>query len=169
MVEAALAAGADQVLILPSYRPPHKADHIIASDEQRVEMCGRLAKGLEKARVETLEIDEKLRYTADTLRRLHEMYPDNELILLLGADALRSLRWWKSAESIVASAEIWAFHRGGSDDVGLPNVRYVDTAIPAVSSSDVRGRCLRGESIQGLVPKSVEQYILSEHLYESEE
>ena len=80
----------DKLLVIPTGRPPHKS---LAPDspspDQRLELT-RLAMeqtGLED-RVEVLDLElrrEGNSYTVDTLSRLRELYPGEELWLLLGA------------------------------------------------------------------------------------
>lgn len=169
MAEAALAAGADQVWLLPSFRPPHKDGHLKAQDRQRLQMCQLLADDVPQIQVNTLELNKKLRYTADTLRFLKTELPAScSLVLLLGSDALHSLLWWKDAGKIMAAADIWAFDRNHLARPEIPGVRFLDTVIPAVSSTAIRLLRQQGSSIHGLVPEAVEAYITHNHLYESE-
>jgi nicotinate-nucleotide adenylyltransferase len=45
------------------------------------------------------------------------------------------------------------------------DVHVLDSVASTVSSSEVRRRCRRGQSIRGLVPAAVEEYILRQGLY----
>ena len=91
----AAAAAAEQLsperlLIVPDNIAPHKemADYTPEAS-QRYEMCALAFQGIKGAEVSDMEI---LRggksYTADTVRLLRERYPEDELILVVGADML---------------------------------------------------------------------------------
>ena len=54
-------------------------------------------------------------YTADTLRELKKLYPEDELWLLMGTDMFLSLQCWREPEVICALAGIAAFSRTEAD------------------------------------------------------
>lgn len=60
-------------------------------------------------------------YTIDTVQELHKLYPDDELIFIMGGDSLASLHLWRDYKELLAYVKIWAFDRAGSDDV-VPDI-----------------------------------------------
>ena len=123
-MEAARAAiavlGLDRLLFMPDNQPPHKElSAISATSKQRLKMVKLMADGLLLpgiTEVSTLELEREGRsYTADTLRRLREVYPEDELWLLMGTDMFLSLHTWREPETIMALAGIAAFARSRSD------------------------------------------------------
>ena len=46
-------------------------------------------------------------YTIDTLVRLSEKYPENEYVLIMGADNLKNFHKWKNYEQILEDYSIY--------------------------------------------------------------
>ncbi len=174
----------DKLLVIPTGHPPHKTlPPGGPTPEQRLEMT-RLAMeqaGL-KDRIEVLDLEirrEGNSYTADTLARLKEQYPEDELWLLMGADMFLTLQSWRQPERILSLAGIAAFGRTEADTGGLfdlqrdylyrmyPQARLFTLSIPGVvdvSSTELRDRLAKGEGGALLAP-AVYGYILRKKLY----
>ena len=175
----------DKVLFLPAAIPPHKQDRPLTEAAHRVEML-RLATGGHPAfAISTDEIDRGgVSYTVDTLARLEAAHPADELLLILGPDALADLPTWREPATILARAEIIAVAREGVDDVraivAAPQLaallgpertrRVVDNSVtcPAIGirASDMRRAIAAGRSIRFRTPRAVEQYIAAHRLYQ---
>ncbi len=174
----------DQLLVIPTGNPPHKTLPAGSpGPERRLEMT-RLAMeqaGLgEKAEVLDLELRrEGNSYTADTLARLKEQYPEDELWLLMGADMFLTLQAWHEPGRIFSLAGVAAFGRTEADTEDLfsvqrdylcrtyPQARIFTLSIPGVvdvSSTELRQRLAKGEGGNLLAP-AVYGYILREGLY----
>ncbi|MCD8005153.1 MAG: nicotinate-nicotinamide nucleotide adenylyltransferase, partial [Oscillospiraceae bacterium] len=111
---AVAALELDRLLFVPARTPPHKnLPEDGASPAQRLEMTELMADGLGMpgvARASGLELErEGKSYTADTLRQLHELFPQDELWLLVGSDMFLSLHRWSRPEEIMALAGVAAF------------------------------------------------------------
>ena len=174
----------DKLLVIPTGHPPHKTlPPGGPTPEQRLEMT-RLAMeqaGL-KDRIEVLDLEirrEGNSYTADTLARLKEQYPEDELWLLMGADMFLTLQSWHQPERILSLAGIAAFGRTEADTGELfdlqrdylyrmyPQARLFTLSIPGVvdvSSTELRDRLAKGEGGALLAP-AVYGYILRKKLY----
>ena len=174
----------DNLLVIPTGNPPHKTLPAGSpGPERRLEMT-RLAMeqaGLgEKAEVLDLELRrEGNSYTADTLARLKEQYPEDELWLLMGADMFLTLQAWHEPGRIFSLAGVAAFGRTEADTEDLfsvqrdylcrtyPQARIFTLSIPGVvdvSSTELRQRLAKGEGGNLLAP-AVYGYILREGLY----
>lgn len=174
----------DKLLVVPTGHPPHKTlPPGSPTPEQRLEMT-RLA--MEQAglgdRVEVSDLEVRRAgnsYTADTLARLREQYPEDELWLLMGADMFLTLQTWREPERILSLAGIAAFGRTEADTEELfsvqreylyrtyPQARIFTLSIPGVvdvSSTELRDRLAKGEGGALLAP-AVYGYILREKLY----
>ena len=159
----------DKLLVIPTGNPPHKTLPAGSpGPERRLEMT-RLAMeqaGLgEKAEVLDLELRrEGNSYTADTLARLKEQYPEDELWLLMGADMFLTLQAWHEPGRIFSLAGVAAFGRTEADTEDLfsvqrdylcrtyPQARIFTLSIPGVvdvSSTELRQRLAKGEGGRG--------------------
>ena len=105
-------------------------------------------------------------YTVDTLRELRERWPGADLVLLLGADAVRDLPEWHAPEEIVQLAQLAMLIRGGDT---VPDMRFAAVPVPVtrvdVSATEIRRRVRDRVPIRYLVTEGVRDVIRREHLY----
>lgn len=167
----------DSALIVPAFVSPFKLDRVPALPEQRMEMC-RLAFGnIPCAVVCDTEIKrEGASYTYETLLELTEKYKTKKLFLITGADSFMTIDRWKNPDIIFEHAVVCAVPREGDDMDALKKqaerlhtlnaeTRLLDASVMTVSSTEIRRRVSSGESISGLVPPQVENYIIENALY----
>ena len=176
----------DLLLLVPDGQPPHKMlPPGSPTPEQRLEMTRLAGEQLglgERVRTLDLELKREGRsYTAETLRQLHQQYPEDELWLLMGTDMFLTLQAWREPGEILSLAGIAAFGRTEEDTEGLfsvqrdylyrtyPQARIFTLTIPGVvdvSSTELRTMLARGEG-GNLLPPAVYGYILREGLYDT--
>ena len=176
----------DLLLLVPDGQPPHKMlPPGSPSPEQRLEMTRLAGEQLglgERVRTLDLELKREGRsYTAETLRQLHQQYPENELWLLMGTYMFLTLQAWREPGEILSLAGIAAFGRTEEDTEELfsvqrdylyrtyPQARIFTLTIPGVvdvSSTELRTMLARGEG-GNLLPPAVYGYILREGLYDT--
>lgn len=170
------ALNLDRVLWVPAGQPPHKTDQIVSSDRDRLAMLDLALADLATDVISTVDIDRSgPSYTADTLEILAEHFPSARLFFLMGEDSLRDLPTWHHPERILGVAELAVAGRPGvetdlesleSQVAGVAKrVHVVPTDEVAISSSEIRRRVNENQSIRGLVPASVENYIRDHGLY----
>ncbi|HKM43082.1 MAG TPA: nicotinate-nucleotide adenylyltransferase [Limnochordia bacterium] len=171
--------GLDQVLFLPSGKPPHKSMKQVSDAEHRFMMTVLAILTNPHFEVSRLDMDrEGISYTIDALRTLRENYgPDAELFFITGADAIFEINDWKNSEEYLSIAHFIAAARPGfclgelpkatQDWVGQHGDRFhvLDVPAMAISSTEIRERVRKGQSIRYLVPESVEHYIRRHNLY----
>jgi nicotinate-nucleotide adenylyltransferase len=157
--------GLERVLWIPTGNPGYRRPPV-ASIADRLAML-RLAVNDEPA----YEIDERelsasaSPYTVDTLTALRAERPRDEFYLLLGADQYASFRAWRRPEDLARLARIAVFTRPGYELPGGEAI-VVPMAPMPVSASDIRARAARGESLEGLAPPAVANYIAAKRLYQ---
>ena len=167
----------DRSIIIPAFVSPFKTARGAAAPEHRLEMCRLAFAGWTNAIVSDIELRrEGASYTCDTLTYLSEMYPEDELFLITGADAFLTIQSWRSPEVIFSKATVCTIPRNGDDATRLEShsdylktlgarTAVLDVRVMAVSSTEIRERIRNCQSINGLVPDRVERYILSRGLY----
>ena len=163
------ALSLDRLVFVPAATQPLKVGRANASPEQRLAMARLLVGGDPRFDVDAIEVDRGgLSYTVDTLTTLAARWPDAELFWLVGADVPRSFASWRSPERIVELATVVVLQRAGEapDLASMPGrPRCLTTRRIDVSSTEIRDRVRRGQSIRGFVPDAVAAYIETARLY----
>jgi nicotinate-nucleotide adenylyltransferase len=168
--------GLDRVLFVPVHTPPHKEASCDPGVEHRVALCEAAVAGDDRFVVSRLEADVPGRsYTVDTLSRLHEQRPEDQLTFIVGGDMARSLPDWREPETILSLADIGVAGREdvGADSIrvrlgvlaGADRVRFFDMPRIDISSTLIRERVAAGRPVRYLVPDAVAAYIAREGLY----
>ena len=108
------ALGLDKLLVIPDRIAPHKQlPQGSASPQQRLEMVRLALEDQPKVEVSDMELlREGVSYTWQTVEQLHEQYPNDQLILLMGTDMLLSFHQWRNPERILEYAHLGVFYRG---------------------------------------------------------
>jgi nicotinate-nucleotide adenylyltransferase len=102
------------------------------------------------------------RYTVDAL----EAAAYDDPIFLIGADELEALPTWKEPDRLLELARLGVATRPGHAATTTgPRIRVFELEPHPVSSSDLRERVRRGESIDGFVVPSVARYVEERRLY----
>lgn len=155
--------GLDRVLVMPAGDPWQKEDRPITPARDRVAMC-RLA----VEDVEGLEVDDRetLRggptYTVDTLATFPD---DEELFLILGADAAAGLSTWHRWQDLLDRVTVVVVPRPGTSITAISGGVVVDMGALDVSGTDIRRRAREGRPFRYLVTREVHEYIVAGDLY----
>lgn len=133
-------------------------------------------------------------YSVDTVRHFRHVFhhPGDRVYFILGADSFLEIPTWREYEALLDSCDFIVASRPGfrmdalrlvipPELFGRPDeraalesrairlrrtcVHLLDTVTSHVSATDLRRRMHRGQSIRGLVPARVEEYILKQALY----
>jgi len=169
----------ESVILSPVSRPWHKTAQDLAPAEDRLSMLELALAEDPEFLVTTVDLDRGGdTYTVDTLDDLDalfaEQYPDEtvEWFFLAGADAISGLASWKSPEELLRRAQFVAVTRPGHELVlpeveGADDIMVLEIDAANISSTEVRERAARGESLDELVPELVAEYIVEHGLYSS--
>ena len=175
---ARAAFGLDEVWLIPCAVPPHKTTTGLAPDADRLAMLRFAIADDPSLRV--LDIEMRLpppSWTLRTLDALRAEHPDHRFAFIIGGDTLTQLHTWHEPLQVLERARFVTLARAGygrptADAIRLPPpwperllADYREAALPDVSSSGIRDRIRRGESIDGLVPEGVIRYIEEKGLY----
>lgn len=190
--EAMSSCGLDRVLFLPAADPPHKS------------VANEISFSVRMAMVETALVDNPVfsvsdlesrrrgkNYSVQTLRLLHQEYPDDELFFIVGLDSFRDLASWRDYRQIFGLAHLVVVSR---PDVSTGNPRdllpvamrpqfcydstsrkllhdsgktviFCEETSLDISSTRIRQMVAAGQPVDHLVPPGVARFIASHHLY----
>ncbi|GAA5109577.1 nicotinate-nucleotide adenylyltransferase [Haloechinothrix salitolerans] len=160
----------DEVIFVPTGQPWQKSDRVVSDAEDRYLMTVIATASNPVFTVSRVDIDRPgPTYTVDTLRELHERYPDDELYFITGADAIEQILTWHAVDEMFDSAHFIGVTRPGYDlnDHHLPEgkVSLVEVTAMAISSTGLRERVRKGEPVWYLTPDGVVRYIDKHKLY----
>ncbi len=178
------ASGADEIVIMPAKRPPHKSLDGMATDAQRMQMC-RIAFTEDEAlrgrcRVSDYELtQDEISYTINTIEHfVAQGYFD--ISILIGTDMLTTFESWYRYRDLFELVSIYYIDRydGVTDNTRAVADRFckdygarivaLDAPVFEVSSTDIRKRIASGISVEGLIDKKVEKYIIKNSLYKQD-
>ncbi|SHJ82434.1 nicotinate-nucleotide adenylyltransferase [Paramaledivibacter caminithermalis] len=169
----------DKVYFIPVGIPPHKQGKKITSSKHRYFMTLLATITNPYFEISKIEIeDDGISYTVNTIKKFKETVDYNaELYFITGADAIYELESWKNVKELLGLCNFIAASRPGIDEDKLKskikdlkekyNGNIILTSVPAlaISSTDIRNRVKKGESIKYITPESVEYYIYKNSLY----
>ena len=182
-LQAAEEYSLDKLIFMPAGDPYCKRDRDVTPAEHRLEMTRLAVSEMPDICVcSDLEVRTPGRtYTAETLKKLHELYPKAQLYFIAGADSVLYMDSWHSPGQIFENAFVLCAarpgsHEGlrseierlnskysskrGSDPVLMLHIRETD-----ISSTEIRRRHRLGEDISAYVSRGVLEYIDSHGLY----
>ncbi len=162
--------GLDVVTFIPAGAPWQKAGRRVSSAADRWAMTELAVAGVDYFEADDREVRrDGWTYTIDTLESF-----DDDVVLVVGADAACGLPTWHRFEAVCARAEIAVVPRPGVENesvaAALEGARWRLLAGPSI---DISGTALRtfvaaGTSIRFLVPEPVRRYIIEHGLYVDE-
>lgn len=159
--------GLEKVLWVPNRLPPHKA-YSAASPFHRERMVSLAITDNPKFELSRVELERSgPSFMVDTLGLLQEVV-EAELVLILGSDAYAGFGEWRAPEQIRKLARLAVYPRAGFDIAHL-NVDAGATLVRAptldLSSTAIRDRLARAQSVRYQVPDAVLTYISTHRLY----
>lgn len=166
----------DRVLFIPAGAPPHKRNQVVSPAAVRLDMLRAAIADDPHFDIETLELDrEGPSYSVDTVATLKAAYPDDTLVLLIGADQYGEFATWHEPDRLAGMVELAVLSRAGTEtNVGPAEkaakfgAQYVNVTRIDISSTAIRRRCAAGESIRYLVPAGVAAYLSEHRVYETQ-
>ena len=168
----------DELIIIPTYLPPHKEADPADEPYHRLKMCELAFAGVERTVVSDMEIARGGRsYTVDTLRALTS--PGRELFFLCGSDMLLSFDTWREFVTIFSLCRPDYIRRESDPEVARAiagkNAEYqrkygvsfieLEAEPIVISSQEIREKIMRGEDVSDYLPRDVAKYIYENQLY----
>jgi len=163
----------DKILLVPAYNPPFKDDS--AMPEYRLKMAELAAEGDQGLEVSDIEYEhEGKSYSYLTIQKLYKRFDvEGKIGFIIGTDAYINLDKWYEADKLKQLVDFVVFEREipFSDErvnaLQKKGFNLIKAALPFkdISSSEIRKRVKKGESISDFVAHTVEEYIYEHGLY----
>jgi nicotinate-nucleotide adenylyltransferase len=190
--EVMQACQLDEVLFIPAAEPPHKMVAGEVSFAHRMAMVKIAIRNYPGFHASDLEIRRRGKsFSVDTLEILHQKKPQGERYFIIGLDSYRDIASWKDFARLFSLCHLVVTTRPG---VGLSNpldplpvairkefcyddqtgeirhssgnqLIFINKINIDISSSQIRTLLSEGQSIRGLVPQEVADYIEEHSLY----
>lgn len=168
--------GIARVLFIPTGHPNFKRGQHVTDAKTRAEMVALAIADEPCFALDRREVERPgITYTADTLEELHAELPNTRLFFVIGADSAETLVHWRRAATIARLATFVVVRRPGVDCAHVLQVHrespldfdllFLDAPQVDISSTELRARLWRGDSVEGLMPKPVIDYIEEHGLY----
>lgn len=151
----------DRVWLVVSPQNPLKNKRQLLNEFDRLEMVNIAIENDNNLKASDIEFNlPRPSFTVDTLAHLKEKYPEDEFVLIMGADTVNTLPKWKNYEYLVNNHDIYVYPRPGIEiKHSFERVKVFDTPIMEISSSYIRRNIRNGKSARYLVPESVSDFI----------
>ena len=163
--EAARQLNLDRVLLVVAGSPPHQPNGPTMPGVRRLALVQAACADDPLLEASDLELHrDGPTFTAETLEQVAADYPGADLWFILGADQLAGFAGWSRPERILELARLGVAMRPGSDGRAAGEVArgiaegrldLIEMPEVPVSSTAVRERLARGESIRDVVPGPV--------------
>lgn len=169
--------GIDGVLLSVSPMNPLKEKSILSDDALRMEMACAAISGIPHVGLTDIELSlPRPSYSLKVLEALSERYPDRDFRLVIGADNWLSFNAWASPDEIIRRYGLLVVPRPGfpvqvtGRESEIQTIATGVTYLPKapmidISSTDIRRRVAKGESIDGLVSPAVARIMSRESLW----
>lgn len=172
--------GLDEILFVPSGIPYMKEDVLDA--KTRITMTGIAIEDNSHFALSTIEVDrDGNSYSYETIRDLKAANPNIEYYFIVGADSLFKMDKWKCPEKIFKEVTILVAKRLGHEDDELDAkiaelkekydaaIRMLPISCTDISSTSIREKVRKHQSIRYMVHYRVIEYIEKNHIYWSDE
>lgn len=169
----------DKIIFLPSGHGPHKDVNRVSDPHIRYEMVEKAIQDHPLFVVSDIETQRTgLSFTIDTIRHFKDLYPEDQLFFITGADAILTIETWREFESLLSACTFVAATRPSIRSKALieavkalnqkyhASIQLMDMPQLEISSSDIRKRVRMGRTVRYLVPEVVREMIRCRGLYE---
>lgn len=163
-------AGLDKVLFVVAADPPHKTA-AVSSAKMRAAMTAAALEGEAGFELCRIELDRPgPSYTVDTLTLLKAAAPGAALFFIVGYDSALDLPKWHQPREILRLATLLIAPRPQNATPLPPLLKegYKMLVMPEypLSSSEIRARLRRGETVTEALPPAVARIIQEKRLYQ---
>lgn len=160
------ALGLDEVRLMPTASPPHKAASGDATSHQRLRMVELAVEGIAGLSVSPFEVERGgVSYTYDTMKAFKTSEPDTHFHFIIGGDMIDMLTDWYRIDELMELMTFVGVGRPGTEGKSQYDVQMVEIPEIDLSSTLIRERFAEGGTVALLIPAEVEAFIRKEGLY----
>ena len=164
---AKIELGLDKVFFVPTKSPPHKKRLDIIDKELRYDMIKKAIANNPDFKCSRYELDKSgVSYSIETVRYFSARFPKSEIYFISGSDAGSEFKTWKNVSELIKLCKCVVARRPKYETTDFPQgVKYLKGFFLNLSSSEIRKRLKKGESVRYLVPSKVYAFIENRKLY----
>lgn len=142
-------------------------------DKHRIAMAQMVARRIPGVKVSDLEFSlPRPSYSISTLDALAQTYPEEQFLLVIGADNWQIFDNWRESKRIINQYGLLVYPRPGYDITIPPHlseqVVLVNAPLIEISSTAIRKMLANGQDASFYLPDDVNQYTINNHLYEQQ-
>jgi len=150
----------EKIWFVVSPQNPLKKEETLWDAKVRLEMVAESIKDNPEFELCDIEFSMKTpSYTCNTLKKLKEIYPEDEFTLIMGTDSIAGIEKWKNFEMILKEYSVNVYRRKGRISTKLlkkyPLIKVFKTPKIGISSTLIRTYLGYGKSVRYLVPEQV--------------
>jgi len=164
----------ERLFLLPCCEPVHK-NALHYSSKQRLEMLNLAIKEFPSLEIDTREIDRGgSSYMIETLAEIVKEFKDSSICLIIGMDSFINFKTWKKWDEFAKLIHLIILPRNTNQhpqksldtfDITLDKnhlnnktsglLYFSNSELIDISSSDIRGKIVSNQSLDGLTPSSI--------------
>lgn len=168
----------EKIVFIPAASPPHKQGQRITPAPDRYFMT--MLATLENPYFEVSDSEMRREGPSYTIDTVYEFVgasgEDTDFFFVMGTDLMREIHTWDRIEELLLLCQFIAASRPGCrpdverakrllGEAGAGRIHILATPELEISSTEIRARVQRGESIRYIVPDEVRHYIQKKGLY----
>lgn len=170
----------DKIIVIPTNIPPHKTVSDMIDSADRLNMLNLAFEDCPFVEVSDIELKMNGKsYTVNTISALKEIYPDDDLYLIVGGDMFLCFESWREYKKILSMCTLCSAPREINEFNALKeyqkkidpennNTIIIDADVLVISSSEIREKMKNGTDLDNLLPEKVLEYINQKGLYKND-
>lgn len=167
----------DKLIVIPTNIPPHKTVSDMVDCADRLTMLKLVFEDCSFVEISDIELKMSGKsYTVNTISALKEIYPNDELYLIVGGDMFLCFESWREYKKILSMCTLCSAPREVGEytelkeyqlklDPELKNTVILNSEVLVLSSSEIREKIKDGADLNHLLPEKVLEYINQKGLY----
>ncbi len=170
----------DKLIVIPTNIPPHKTVSNVVDSPDRLNMLRLAFEDFPNVEVSDIELKMSGKsYTVNTISALKELYPNDELYLIVGGDMFLCFESWREYKKILSMCTLCTAPREIGEfnalkeyqkkiDPDNNNTIILDADVLVLSSSEIREKIKNDADLDNLLPEKALEYINQKGLYKND-